>query len=340
MNGRENFLQISQRESRRTGFWHGNPHKDALPALLEYFGVEDDFELGLKLGDTVCWCMPEENGMWQHPTQHVPFDFWKGRERESLGEPGCFAGCETEAEIDSFHWPEVKYCDFTGTLSRIRRAQDAGLGVLSGVWSPFFHDVADSFGMEEYFINMHTNPELVHAVTRRVVDFYYEANEKLYALAGDSIDAYFFGNDFGSQLGMLISPACMKEFILPYFIRLVNQAKSHGYKVVLHSCGSIFEAIPFLIEAGVEVLHPIQAKAKNMDAETLKQHFGGKISFMGGIDAQQLMTFGTPQEIEQEVRRVRQVLGPDIIISPSHECILPNVPPQNIEALARAAGEP
>lgn len=339
MNGQEIFTKISMRQSNVCGFWHGNPHPDALPGLLQYFGAADDFELGQKLGDTICWCMPAENNMWQHPQQKVPFDFWGGKQRKTLGEGGGFAECRSVAEVSGFTWPSAQYCDFTGTIQKIERARKAGLGVLSGMWAPFFHDTADAFGMEEYFIKMHTEPEIVHAVTQHIVDFYYEANEVLYAQAKGRIDALFFGNDFGSQLGMLISPQHLQEFVLPHFIRLVKQAKNHGYKVVLHSCGSIFEAIPFLIEAGVDVLHPLQAKAAKMDADTLQQNFGGKIAFMGGIDAQHLMTFGTPADIRKEVKRVKQILGPNLIVSPSHECILPNVPPQNVAALAEAAKE-
>lgn len=337
MTGRERFLSITQHQSTHCGFWHGHPHEDALDGLLAYFGAADDFELGLALGDDVCWCMPEENGLWLHPGGRKMFDFWKGRERHSLGEPGCFADCEDPAEVEAFEWPTLQHCDFSGTLALIERARSAGLAVLSGMWSPFFHDVADAFGMEEYFIKMYTAPEVVQAVTEKVVGFYEAASRSLFELAGDSIDAFFFGNDFGSQLSTLISPECFDSFVMPSFRRLVGLAKAQGCQVVLHSCGSIFDTIPSLIEAGVDVLHPIQAKAAHMDAETLQNNFGGKIAFMGGIDAQHLMTFGSPEDIRREVARVRAVFGPNYIVSPSHECILPNVPPENLAALAQAA---
>jgi uroporphyrinogen decarboxylase len=94
-----------------------------------------------------------------------------------------------------------------------------------------------------------------------------------------------------------------------------------------------------LIAAGVECLHPLQALAKNMDAQTLAHDFQGKIAFLGGIDTQYLLVNGTPEEIKQEVRRVRSVLGAGVIISPSHEAVLPDVPPRNIAAMAEAAVE-
>lgn len=107
--------------------------------------------------------------------------------------------------------------------------------------------------------------------------------------------------------------------------------------VILHSCGSIYRVIPRLIEAGVDCLHPLQAQAQNMDTATLARDWGGQVTFLGGIDAQGTLPHGTPADVKAEVRRVREILGPNLIISPSHEAILPDVPPENVEALAEAA---
>ncbi|NLP09778.1 hypothetical protein GX408_05185, partial [bacterium] len=162
-------------------------------------------------------------------------------------------------------------------------------------------------------------------------------NRRFYAQAGDLIDAFFFGNDSGSQLGLLISPQQFDEFVFPYFKELTDQAHAHGYQVMLHSCGSVFSVIPRIIELGAEALHPLQAKAKDMEAENLAAHFKGKIAFVGGIDTQELLIHATPQRIRDEVFRLRDILGPSWIVSPSHEALLPNVPPQNVVAMAEAA---
>lgn len=77
----------------------------------------------------------------------------------------------------------------------------------------------------------------------------------------------------------------------------------------------------------------------NMDADTLARDYKGRIAFMGGIDVQQLLIYSTPEQIRADVRRVRRILGPNLIISPSHEAILPNVPPVNVQALIEAAQE-
>jgi uroporphyrinogen decarboxylase len=124
---------------------------------------------------------------------------------------------------------------------------------------------------------------------------------------------------------------------MPWFKQFTLQGRSHNLQVILHSCGSVFEVIEDMIESGVQCLHPLQALAANMDAEILANNFKGRITFLGGIDTQNLLSNGTPQMVRQEVRRVKRLLGPNLIISPSHEAILPDVPAENIEALALEA---
>jgi uroporphyrinogen decarboxylase len=184
---------------------------------------------------------------------------------------------------------------------------------------------------------MYTHPEVVHAVTRRLVEFYLEGNRRFFETAGDLVDGFFFGNDFGTQRGLFISPDCFEEFVFPYFRQLTELAKAHGRQVILHSCGSIFKVIPGLIDLGVDALHPLQARAADMDAVSLSRHFAGRIAFLGGIDTQHLLIHASPREVKEDVRRVKDLLGPRLIVSPSHEAVLPNIPPANLEAMAEEA---
>jgi uroporphyrinogen decarboxylase len=197
----------------------------------------------------------------------------------------------------------------------------------------------DLFGMEPYLVKMTTHPDVVTAATDRVCRFYLESNGLLYDKAADMIDGFFFGNDFGSQLDLLLSPVLFDTFVLPWVVRLSEQAHSRGFQVILHSCGAIYRVIDRLIEAGVDCLHPLQARARNMDAERLAREFGGRIAFMGGVDTQRVLNGGTPAQVRDEVRRIKELLGPHLIVSPSHEAILPDVPPRNVAALAEAARE-
>ena len=113
---------------------------------------------------------------------------------------------------------------------------------------------------------------------------------------------------------------------------MIQDAHSYGVKVVYHSCGSIVEAIPLLIEAGVDVIHPIQALAAGMDPANLKDKFDGKISFCG-VDTQDLLPNGTPEQVAAKVKELRTYFPTGLIVSPSHEGLQPDVPPSNIKAL-------
>ena len=263
--------------------------------------------------------------------------FGTGVKKTRHGAPGPFADCEDPSEVDDYEWPRAEYLDFGPCLEVLRSAGD--LYRASGMWTPFYHNVMDLFGMENYLTKMYTHPEVVLAVTDKVCEFYYQANERYYALAGDLIDGYFFGNDFGTQLDLIVGPKLFDKFILPWFRRFTDQAHGHGYQVILHSCGSIYRVIDRLIDAGVECLHPLQALARNMDAAYLAEHYKGRIAFLGGIDTQDLLVHGTPEQIKADVRRVKELLAPNLIVSPSHEALLPNVPPANVVAMAEAARE-
>jgi uroporphyrinogen decarboxylase len=180
---------------------------------------------------------------------------------------------------------------------------------------------------------------MFQAVINRCTDFYFEANRIFYEAVGDRIHAVLIGNDMGSQQGLMVSPAMLREFVAPCNRRLVEQAKSYGLKVVYHSCGAVADIIPDLIDCGVDVVHPIQALAAGMDPHGLKDKFGGRVSFCGGVDAQHLLVNGTREEVAEKVCELRDIFPTGLIISPSHEAILPDIPPSNIEALLHAAHE-
>jgi len=333
MNSRERIRTIiGGQAADRTGFWLGNPYPETWPILHKYFGTKTEEELRVKLCDDFRWICPS----------FIPSTFAAGSfsfrgEKHSHGEAGPLANAQSVAEVDAYVWPTADLLDFREIRAILEQAGDFYRA--SGMWTSFYHDVMDLFGFEDYLIKMYTHPEVVEAVTDRVCQFYYDANERLFSEAGDLVDAFFFGNDFGTQLDLMVSPKSFDRFVMPWFKRFTEQGHRFGYQIILHSCGSIHRVIPRLIDAGVECLHPLQALAKNMDAETLARDFKGKITFLGGIDTQYLLVNGTPEEVKEEVRRVRGILGPGLIISPSHEAILPDVPPQNIAAMAEAAVE-
>jgi len=330
MTGRARVRAIIAGEpADRCAFWVGHPFQETWPILHRIFGTTTEQEFRRRIGDDFVlvplqWC-PDfyEGGVFQ---------IAKARDCE----PGPLAACASVADVDRLYdWPEASKCNFDSGLALLRQAGDVYRA--SGVWAPIYHNFLDLFGLEEGMVMMHTAPDIVEAAAERVFAFYYEANERFLELAGDEVDACFFGNDLGTQRGLMCSPEMLDRFFFPYLKRLVAQAKRHGKQAILHSCGAVHEIIPRLIDIGVDCLHPLQALAKGMDAQALARDFKGRIAFMGGVDTQELLIHGTPDDVRREVRRLKETFGPRYIVSPSHEALLPDVPPENVRAMAEEA---
>lgn len=342
-----------------SGFWVGHPAAETKSIYSEALGLgglrqearvkgsillsdncdSREIEFQEAIGSDLVWVSPElDPAAWKHPGGRPMWDCFD-HNRASLCDAGVFAECEDVAEVEAFAWPDPAYLDFSSTVENTRIAYEKGLAVFGGMWCPFFHILSDFFGMENYFVKMYTHPEVVHAVTRRVVDFLVSANTALLRQTAPYLSAGFFGNDLGTQISMMVSLDCFDEFILPSVRRIADTIRQAGLPVAFHSCGAIEPLIPRLIDAGVELLHPLQARARGMDAETLASRYRGRLIFMGGVDTQQLLPFGTPEQVRAEVLRLRGIFGDDFIVSPSHEALLPNVPFENAAAMSRAAKE-
>lgn len=336
MDSRKKVIDIFNHRGTMGAMWTGKPNVHTVPILAKAWNIEETPEAIYSYLDDDCrWVKADK--AYHHPEGRPMFDPSYGMVKgENLGAEGCFAETESLSEIGNYPWPDVKYFNFQEIYDEIDLHADKM--VFSGLWSPFFHHICEFFGMENYFIKMYDSPEIVEAVTEKVADFYVEANEIFFEGLGDRADVMFFGNDFGTQLDMLISPDLFKQFLLPTIKRLIAVGKKYNKKIMLHSCGSIYRIIPDLIDAGVDILHPIQAQAEGMSAMDLKQ-YKNDLAFVGGIDAQTFFVNATPQQIKDEVHRVQDILGQSIVISPSHEAVLPNVPPENLLAMAQAARE-
>ncbi len=334
MTSRERVKTIFAGEQPdRCAFWLGMPHPDTWPIYLRYFGTNSQEEVRRTLHDDFRWISAEWRS-YKHPRGKPLFS--AVRVGISEGAVPVFADCEDPQQVDDWpEWPNPDYLDFGEIITDLKNAGDVYRA--SGMWCSFFHIVADFFGMENYFIKMYTHPDVVDAVTRHICEFYLEANERFFEQAKDEVDAFFFGNDLGTQLDLMVTPALIERFIMPYTKKLIDQGHAHGYQVMHHCCGSIHKMIDRFIESGIQALHPLQAKACGMDAESLAARFKGRLAFVGGIDTQDLLMNASPEEIKAEVRRVKSLLGPNLVVSPSHEALLPNVPPENVVAMAEAA---
>ena len=348
---------LARKNTGKNPFWLGNPadetklmYAKALGISVEFFsGTSDsalytsmngiiDIELAKKTGGDMVWFTPElDASSYRHPDNKPMWDCFKGEKRKSLLQAGVFAEVESVRDIEAFDWPNPEFIDLEKVYNDAVAANDAGLAVFGGMWSPFFHVLADFFGMDNYFMKMHTDPEIVLAATEHVVDFYLAANARCLDKMGHLLSAGFFGNDLGTQRAMMISPECYNRFIHPYLKKIAALIKDYGLPVAIHCCGAIYDIIPSFIELGVDVLHPLQALAAGMAPENIQRDFGKDLVFMGGVDTQNLLPFGTVQDVEHKVAQLREIFGPNYIVSPSHEALLPNVALEKVMAMSKAA---
>lgn len=315
----------------------GSPHNDALPIFCDYFGAKDRLSLSVTLGDDFYW-IGADFACWRPPDHTPVFDTLGGQKRSSHAQAGVFAECEDVRTVEAFPWPDARHLDLDLLERMTDEALLTGMGMAGGAWSSVFTNTARFFGLENYFVKMYTDPDVVDAVTAHVTQFYLDANERIFARLGKRLDVLFMGSDLGTQLDLMISPECFRRFVLPAFQKIIAQAKRYDLPVIFHCCGAIDKIIPDLIDAGIDALHPLQALAKGMDAANLAK-YKKDLLFIGGVDTQELMMNGSVQDIKDEVRRIAKLLGPGWIASPSHEALLPNTPPQNLEALRDAVAE-
>ncbi len=333
----ERFYGTIEREAvDRPCTWLGIPDPAAHEGLFRYFGAKDIHGLIEKLDDDL---VPVELP-YHSPTSdaiYAAFDFAKKgrikREHRTLNAPGFFEDITDPSRVDDFDWPDpTKYID-SEECRRVVESVPAGRAVLGVIWSAHFQDACAAFGMENAFMQMMQAPDMFRAVIDKIADFYLTANEIFYEATRGKLHAVLIGNDFGCQTGLMLSPELIRQFAFPGTRQLVGQARNYGVKVIHHSCGSVRDIIEDMIDIGVDAVHPIQALAAGMEPRGLKRDFGDRMSFCGGVDAQNLMVNGTPDQIRATVKELKEIFPTGLIVSPSHEAILPDTPPGNVQAM-------
>ena len=272
-------------------------------------------------------------------TSITPF----GVERSGLGYGQPTSHPLAEATLDDVHgyaWPEAAWMD----VSHIRDEAEAHGGqyaILGGDWSPFWHDLIDLLGMENMYLKMYDEPELIDAVLGHLVDYYAAVSQNTFDAAADAIDVFFIGNDFGSQRGPLLSEAMFRRFMLPHLKRLVDLGHDYRLPVMMHCCGGFVELIPSMIEIGLDGLHALQPCCAGMDPRRLKEEFGDKILLNGAIDSHHVLIEGDPDLVREKTRETLDVMKPGggYIAGASHDTILEETPVENVLAMFDAVEE-
>ena len=168
-------------------------------------------------------------------------------------------------------------------------------------------------GMDKYFMDMIAHPELYHKIADRFLETNLAYLEKFYGQIGKYVDCAMVYDDLGTQQATLVSKDIYRKRIKPYQKTIIENIRKYlrpEAKIMIHSCGSIYDFIPDLIEIGIQILNPLQPLAKNMEPWRLKKEFGKDLSFLGGFDTQLLLPNGTKKEIITGVKKLLNEYAP------------------------------
>jgi len=246
-------------------------------------------------------------------------------------------------EVDEYPWwPDPKSYSTEGLKDKAEELESAGWAVVAD--APTCGGVFDVAwwlrGFEKFMMDLYERPKIACAIMDKILEVQINLYDKLLSAVGDHIQiVYGSGQDLGMQDGMIISPEMYRKYIKPRNKELFDFIHSKTKaKLLYHSCGSIVPVIDDLIEIGVDILNPLQPLAAGMDSKILKQKYGDRLCFHGGIDTQKVLLSENVEDIETEVRkRIKDYApGGGYILAPSHN-IQGDVEPKNVVTLFQAA---
>jgi len=244
------------------------------------------------------------------------------------------AGATTVEQVNAHAWPDPDWLEIDAFKKAAIEARKTGRAVVGSSWGSIFGESYRLMGMDNFMAAMALYPDVASAVIARVADFFMEVDRRLFDASGELIDLCYYGNDFGSQKGLLFSRQMLKDFFAPHIKRLIDQAKGYGLRAMYHSCGAVSELIDDLIDCGVDVLDPVQITAEGMEPRRLKDRFGDRICFHGAISAQRVLPLGTEEQVREHVDRICRIMKPSGgYIFTSDQQVTADTPVENIIAM-------
>ncbi len=245
---------------------------------------------------------------------------------------------ETSKDLDRHRWPCPEWFDYPALESSIARAQAGGEKCLMIHNANLFETAWYMRGFEQIFLDFYLNPEFILDLMERVTRFYIAHFRRMLEIADGRVDLAFTADEIGGQNGLLMSLNSWETFIKPFHTRLNQTIHEFGVKVIYHSDGAVMDAVPGLLEMGIDVLQALQFSAKGMDPQALKDRFGERLCFEGGVSVQTTLPFGTVEEVRREVANLKNILGKNggYILGPSH-AIQAGTPVNNVYAMFEEA---
>lgn len=243
-------------------------------------------------------------------------------------------------QLDGYEWPDVRWFDMGSLgdkIKAVRREKDYAIRVGT---ANLFESAWYMRGFEQMLMDLLLNPELAWEILTRVTDYYAAYFKGILEAAEGMVDIVFTADDIGQQQGLLMSLGQWENIIKPHHVRLNKILHEYGVKIMYHTDGAVMEAVPGLIDMGIDILEALQFDAAGMDPDILKEGYGDRLCFHGGVSVQSTLPFGTPEDVCRETMERIRVLGRDggYILAPSH-AIQAGTPPENILAFLEAASK-
>lgn len=242
----------------------------------------------------------------------------------------------SEQELEHFEERVDRYHSSTdrAILANFGSTAFGDIALVPAPWLKHPRGIRD---IAEWYMSLVSRPDYVRELFERQCEVALSNLEACFRAVGNRISViYMTGTDFGGQTGSLISAKTYCDLYQPFQKRLNDWVHSNTrWRTFIHSCGSVRNLIPHFIEAGFDILNPVQCSARNMAAQELKEEFGDRVTFWGGAaDTQKTLPFGTPEEVREEVRQRMEILGRGggFVFNPIHN-VQPGVPAENLKAL-------
>jgi len=196
-------------------------------------------------------------------------------------------------------------------------------------------------GMEQFLVDLALDRRLAEKIIGEVSEFCLEFNRRELASFGAQAEVYAMWDDVAGQDGLLFSPKLFDRYFLPIYRQLVETSKRYGLLFNWHCCGSVHQALPAMIDAGIDIFDVAQTSAREMDLENLYRLYGKRVCLHGAVDVQKLLVYGSPAQVKKEVHKIIELWGQrgGIIVAPSHEAV-PETPLENMLAIYEPIGEP
>lgn len=278
--------------------------------------------------------MPKTGYFFDSIIRQQPYDENNPDPEDNLEEFGLLK------DADIAYWKEKAQLAKDSDRGIIANFGGTALGDIALVPGPWMKNPKGIRDIPQWYMSTLMQMDFVQQIFDRQTDIAIQNLNTLYNILGNSIEAVFIcGTDLGTQDSQFCSPEVFNELYLPYYKKMNDWIhKNTTWKTFKHSCGAVLPLIPGLIEAGFDILNPVQINAANMDSAVLKDRFGDKITFWGGgVDTQKVLSFGSPDEVEKQVLQQCEILGKNggFVFNTVHN-ILANVPVENLVAMINA----